>query len=98
MNFHSISLYRDYSNHLPLSNVSEVFFSQIPKNHIQVQERGVARTFQGGGEGGGGGCSHYVKPWLLTRLACRHPGSVLLNVTFFFRMSSERGWRDKPIN
>ena len=55
MNFHSISLYRDYSNHLPLSNVSEVFFSQIPKNHIQVQERGVARIFQGGGEGGGGG-------------------------------------------
>ena len=68
MNFHSISLYRDYSNHLPLSNVSEVFFSQIPKNHIQVQERGVARIFQGGGEGGGGGAhtmsnSGYLPDW-----------------------------------
>ena len=69
MNFHSISLYRDYSNHLPLSNVSEVFFSQIPKNHIQVQERGVARIFQGGGEGGGGGVAHtmsnsgYLPDW-----------------------------------
>ena len=36
-----------------------------------------------------------VKPRVLTSLACRYPGRVLLKVTFFFlRMSSER-WGEK---
>ena len=42
------------------------------------------------------GVSHCVKPRVLSRLACRHPRRVLLKVTFFFRMSSDRGGRDEP--
>ena len=38
----------------------------------------------GGGGGGGGGGSHRVKHRVLTSLACRYPGRVLLKVTFFF--------------
>ena len=42
------------------------------------------------------GVSHCVKLMGLFRLACRHPRRVLLKVTFFFRMSSDRGGRDEP--
>ena len=43
------------------------------------------------------GVSHFVKPRVLSRLACRHPRRVLLKVTvFFFRMSSDRGGRGEP--
>jgi len=42
------------------------------------------------------GVSHCVKSRVLSRLACRHPRRVLLKVTVFFRMSSDRGRRDEP--
>ena len=38
MNSHFFSLYRDYSNSLTLSNASELFWSWISINHIQVHE------------------------------------------------------------
>ena len=62
---------------------------------FKFRNGGIARIFQG--EGGGGGLT-LCQPRVLTRLACLHPGHVLLNVTFFFRMSSECGWKDKPTN
>ena len=57
-------------------------------NFRKLLKQGVARIFQRGG-------SHCVTPMVLTRLSCRHTRCVLLKVTFF-RMSSERGGRDKP--
>ena len=42
VNFHSFSLISRLLQPFILSNVSEVFFSQITKNHIQVQERGCS--------------------------------------------------------
>ena len=39
------NLYRDYSNSPPLSNASELFWSWIPKNHIQVQSRRKRENF-----------------------------------------------------
>ena len=38
MNSHFFSLYRDYSNLLTLSNASELFWSWISINHIQVHK------------------------------------------------------------
>ena len=38
MNSHFFSLYRDYSNSLTLSNASELFWSWISINHIQVHK------------------------------------------------------------
>ena len=38
MNSHFLSLYRDYSNSLALSNASELFWSWISINHIQVHK------------------------------------------------------------
>ena len=38
VNSHFFSLYRDYSNSLTLSNASELFWSWISINHIQVHE------------------------------------------------------------
>ena len=57
-----------------------------------ITNRGWARIFKRGGG------SHCVTPKVFTRLACRHPGRVLLKVMFFFffRMSSECGGRNKP--
>ena len=37
VNLRFFNLYRDYSNSFTLSNVSKLFLSRIPKNHIQVQ-------------------------------------------------------------
>ena len=37
-NLGSFSLYHDYSYPLTLSNVSELSWSWIPRDHIQVQE------------------------------------------------------------
>ena len=50
---------------------------------FKLRNGGIGRIFHGV-EGEGGGGSHYDKPRVLTRLKCRHPGHVLLNVTFFF--------------
>ena len=39
VNLCSFNLYRDYFNLLTWSNASQLFWSWIPKNHIQVQKR-----------------------------------------------------------
>ena len=39
VNLRSFNLYRDYFNSFTLSNVSKLFLSRIPKNHIQVQKK-----------------------------------------------------------
>ena len=54
-----------------------------------ITNRGWPRILQRWG-------SHCVTPRVFTWLACQHPDHVLLKVTFFFRMSSECGERDKP--
>ena len=54
-----------------------------------ITNRGWARILQRWG-------SHCVTPRVFTWLACQHPDHVLLKVTFFFQMSSERGGTDKP--
>ena len=57
--------------------------------HTYIHFFSVARKFQRGGG------SHSVTPRVLARLACRCPGLVLLKMAFF-RMSSERGEKEKP--
>ena len=42
------------------------------------------------------GGSHCVTPRVFTRLACEHPGHILLKVMFILGMSSECGGRNKP--
>ena len=54
-----------------------------------ITNRGWARILRRWG-------SPCVTPRVFTWLACRYPYHVLLKVTFFFRVSSERGGRDKP--
>ena len=38
LNSRSFNLYRDYSKSFTLSNASELFLSQFPKKHFQVQK------------------------------------------------------------
>ena len=62
---------------------------------FKFRNGGIARIFQG--EGGGGAHTMSTQGTYQTGMST-HPGHVLLNVIFFFRMSSECGWKDKPTN
>ena len=79
---------------MPFPKVSVLESVDCIVKQLKIPVQGHSKDFS---RGGGGVGSHCVTPRVLTRLVCRHLRRVLLKVTFF-RMSSERGGRDKPTN